>query len=90
MARVTWRPRAISDLEDIIRYLEQFDPEAAHRYGVRLYDLGNSLCDFPRRGRPANDGTRVMTGVPLYVLRYVVDDDAVSILSIRHGARRPD
>lgn len=90
MARVTWQPSAISDLEDIIRHLERFDPEAPHRYGVRLYDLGNSLCDFPHRGRPCDDGTRVMTGVPPYVICYVVADDTVSILSIRHGARRPN
>ena len=31
-----------------------------------------------------------MTNVPPYVLRYVVEDDTVFILSIRHGARNTD
>jgi plasmid stabilization system protein ParE len=31
-----------------------------------------------------------MTTVPPYILRYEVDGEVVRILSVRHGARRPE
>ena len=89
MAEVVWRVQALHDLDDIIDYIERFDPAAAERYHARFWSLGESLSDFPRRGRAADDGTREMTSVPPFILRYDVEDDRVFILSIRHGARRP-
>ncbi|MDP1027508.1 type II toxin-antitoxin system RelE/ParE family toxin [Sphingomonas sp. KR1UV-12] len=89
MARVVWRNQALDDLDDIITYLEQFDAKAADRYYVRLFTLGESLRDFPHRGRPAGNGERELVTVPPYVLRYRVDSDSVMILSVSHGARRP-
>ena len=91
MAEVRWRLEALADLDDAITYIEQFDPVAAQRYDAALRRLGESLSNFPKRGRPAAGGTREMTGVPPYVLayRYREPDDEVDILSIRHGRRQP-
>ena len=91
MARVIWQPFALQDLIEIAAYIRQFDPPASERYRLALRTLGDSLCDFPRRGRPATNGTREMTTVPPYVLayRYRHADDEVDILSIRHGRRQP-
>ena len=86
MANVVWRPEAVDDIRGIARYIHQFDPVAAQDVAARLFDLGNSLALFPRRGRPKN-GIREMTSVPPYVLRYSVADETVFILSVRHGAR---
>lgn len=88
MAKVIWRAEALDELERIITYIEQFDPVAADKTSIRLYGLGQSLEDFPRRGRPVEDGTREMTGVPPYVLSYRIDGDRVFVLSIRHGRRQ--
>ena len=90
MAEVVWDPAALADLNDTIAYIEQFDPQAADRIGTRLFNLGESLADFPHRGRPAGGGQREMTNVPPYILRYDVQGDLVTILAIRHGARQPD
>ncbi|MFS0773874.1 type II toxin-antitoxin system RelE/ParE family toxin [Sphingomonas sp. 1P08PE] len=90
MARVVWRNDALDDLDDIITYLEQFNPTAATRYFVRLFTLGESLRDFPHRGRPTSDGDRELVTVPPYILRYSVDGESVFILSVKHGARRPE
>ncbi len=90
MAKVVWDRAALTDLKDTIAYLEQFDPEAADRIGARLFNLGESLADFPRRGRPVGGSQREMTNVPPYILRYDVQGDLVTVLGIRHGARRPD
>ena len=90
MARVIWEPSSLTDLEGIILYIDQFDPLAAERTGTRLFDLGESLADFPSRGRPSGGGAREMTTVSPYILRYAVQGLAVRILSIRHSAQHRD
>ena len=89
MAKVVWLNEAIDQLDLTVAYIELFDPIAAERIGDRLFTLGQSLADFPERGRPAGNGARELVTVPPYILRYQIDDQGVSILSIRHGARRP-
>ena len=89
MARVVWEPPSLADLEQIIHYIDQFDPEAAQNVGARLFDLGESVADFSARGRPAANNTREMITVAPYILRYVLRGDGVLILSIRHSARQP-
>jgi plasmid stabilization system protein ParE len=90
MARVDWTGQALDEIGLIVSYVELFDPAAAARISARLFALGDSLADFPHRGRPVEDDLREMTTVPPYILRYETDGEIVSILSIRHGARRPD
>jgi toxin ParE1/3/4 len=55
----------------------------------RLADAGNSLMDFPNRGRTTTNGRRELVTVPPYLLRYVVVDRTVFIVDIKHSARRP-
>ena len=90
MARVIWERPSLADLERIILYIDRFDPKAALTTGARLFDLGQSLADFPARGRPGDNGTREMTTVQPYILCYAVHGDDVRILSIRHSAQQPD
>jgi plasmid stabilization system protein ParE len=90
LRRVVWTPEAADNLESIVTYIEAFNSVAAARMGRRLVDLASNLGDFSERGRPADGGTREMTIVPPYVLRYAVTADSVVILSIRHGARDLD
>lgn len=89
MARVVWRIEALNDLDDIADYIDRFDPTAADGVKAKLRRCGNSLSDFPERGRLTDHGRRQMATVPPYVLTYEVEADTVTILSIRHGARRP-
>ncbi len=88
MARVVWPDQAKDDLDQIDAYIRQFDPAAAATIGTRLFDLGESLADFPNRGRLASNGMRELATVAPYVLRYRVVGDIVVIIRIRHGARR--
>ena len=71
-------------------YIASFNVPAAHRMTEKLYRLGESLAEFPSRGRDAGGGKREMTIVPPYVLQYAIDGDRVLILRIRHGARELD
>jgi len=89
MVEVIWRNEALDDLDGIIVYIGQFDREAADGMGEKLFALGESLADYPRRGRPTSDGAREMVTVPPFVLRYEIEGERVFILSIRHGRRKP-
>lgn len=89
MADVRWANAALTELMEIRAYIALFDPAAADRMVNKLIALGESLSDFPHRGRPAAHGTREMTTVPPYILSYEVIGDHVAILRVRHGARRP-
>lgn len=89
MAEVVWSDAASEQLDDIIAYIERFDPVAADDIGARLYALGQSLKTFPNRGRPGSNGTRELVTVPPFILRYSVRGDVVTVRSLRHGRRRP-
>lgn len=89
MVAVVWTRRALSDLADIDGYIAQFDPHAAAAVSQRLHVAGNSLSDFPNRGRRVADGVRVLPNVPPYLIYHDASGDTVTILSIRHGRRRP-
>lgn len=89
MASVHWPDETLSQLADIIAYIDDRNPAAAAKIGARLLALGNSLTSSPNRGRPRSNGTRQLVTVRPYILTYRVMDDEVVILSIRHGARRP-
>lgn len=90
MAEIVWTREALRNVEAIRAYIAQFDPRAAQRMARRLLDAGDSLRDFPHRGRPAPEARRELPSVPPYVIRYAVREDVVYILRVRHGARRPD
>ena len=87
MRRIVWTDDAIEHLEAITTYIAALNPAAAVRLGDRLIAVAESLAHFSHRGRDVGGGRREMTTVWPYVLRYRVEDDAVIILRIRHGAR---
>ncbi len=89
MASVVWSDSALHQLIQIKAYIAAFDPLAADRIVAKLSSLGDSLADFPSRGRPCGDGLREMTTLPPYVLRYEIVGDRVVILRVRHAARLP-
>lgn len=89
MARVIWLEEAVEQLDGIIAYIEQFDPDAARRMAERLISLGESLAAFPHRGRSKAHGVHELATAAPYILRYRVFDDRVMILGVRHSARRP-
>lgn len=89
MAEVVWSDRALQDLEAIHDFIAADKPLAAAAFARTLYEAGDSLQHLPHRGRPAPNGTRELTSVWPYVIRYDVDTgrDRVTILTIWHGAQ---
>lgn len=89
MRRVVWTEQALADLEEISLYIAEFNPAAASRFFIRLKTAAESLSTFAERGRPSIYGTRELTLVRPYLIRYAVRPDRIEIITIRHAARRP-
>ena len=89
MIKVVWPDEVVDQIDQIVAYIEIFNPAAANMLGEKLFALGESLRSSPRRGRPALGGTRELVSVKPYMLRYEVAGDIVAIVRIRHSGRRP-
>ena len=87
---VVWTEPALAHLEAIRAYIAQFNPRAAREVAASLKASGDSLCNFPHRGRRVR-GTamRELVSRHPYIIRYYIDGDRVVILRVRHTSRRP-
>lgn len=89
MRRLNWSNRSIRDLTTIRARIAKDNPYAAARVISKIEAAGESLSDFPERGVLVADGLhRLATAAP-YLIFYRVSNDEISIVHIRHGARRP-
>lgn len=90
MARVRWSREATRNLVELEAFLARNSPPAAARAAQIILDGVRQLRTFPASGRPADDtidGTRdliVPFGDGGYVIRYVLINDDVVIIAIRH------
>ena len=88
--RVVWTVTALRGIVRANDYLSDFNPFAATHVARTLREVGDSLVNFPYRGRPVPGTTmrEALTAYP-YIIRYRIDGDRVLILRIRHRSRRP-
>lgn len=89
MRRLNWSNRSIRDLKTIRGRIAKDNPYAASRVVAKIEAAGESLSSFPERGVLVADGLRRLATVSPYLIFYRVSDEAVSIVHIRHAARRP-
>ena len=94
--RVNYTYYAADQLQEIFNYIEKDSPENAVRMIGRIIDAIESLSLFPGRyGLARNiEGIGVeVHSIPVrpYLIRYHINRSSrvVTVLSIRHGARRP-
>ena len=87
--RVIWSDAAEDDLVSILLYVAADDKAAAFRLVDKLEVAGNSLVDFPKRGRQGRTpGTRELAvSSTKYILIYEITGDRVEIFHVLHGAR---
>ena len=74
--RVILAAQADRDLEQIVRFLAQKNPEAAERLGYALLDDVLTLAHLPRRGGVVRDrpGYRRIVPRPWFLIFYRVDE----------------
>lgn len=89
MARITYAPRAVLDLERLRNFLAEHDPEAALAAAEAIAEAVSVLERHPLIGRPAEAGMReliISRGHSGYVALYdwLEAIDTVVILALRH------
>jgi plasmid stabilization system protein ParE len=89
--RVVFTQRALGDLSDIVGEIARDDGDAASRFSAGLLDHIDLLGRFPRMGNIIRKRSRVRKLVHSPVLVYYqahVEERAIEILHVRHGARK--
>lgn len=82
--------QAERDLEDIIRYIEQYNPARACSFVDEIIDACHRRADFPRLGRriETSDGEVYMFPFRNYVIIHqVLEDDTMIVVRVVHSAR---
>jgi toxin ParE1/3/4 len=87
---VEWLPAAEDNLETIVSYVAEHDPNAAKRLAERIIVAIGRLAETPLMGRDGRvSGTReLILADTNYIVPYVVEGDAVVILRVLHRSRR--
>src|SRR5437763_12821883 len=91
MPQIEWRSQAQDDLDEIFRYVFEFQPAAAWRLRDAIVRQVEFLTIHPAQGRPGRvPGTRelVIPSTP-YIVAYSFHSrrDVVQVLAVIHGAR---
>jgi plasmid stabilization system protein ParE len=89
--RVRYTPRAFADREAIFEYVDRRNPRAAREIKTflekRISELGS--LEIRHRVIPKLGVHALWVGRYPYIVYYRVGNDEISILHIRHAARRP-
>ena len=88
--KIIFSPQAITDLEEVVRYIAKDDPATAIRVGNELIDRVEILANFPLLGAPypKRQGVRKLVSRPYLVFyRPRLEENCVDILRYWHGAR---
>jgi plasmid stabilization system protein ParE len=89
--RVRYRELALSDLDHIFRYLMERSPAGAQNVVHAIFAAIHDVAQNPLGARRTSDPSVRVKVVSRYGYKifYSVEADAVEILHVRHGARRP-
>ena len=90
MMQLSVTPRAITDLSEILDYIQQQNPSAAIDIEQGFWREFDFLCEFPNTGHVRKDagGSRYrFQCLKSYVICYRIEDHKLRILRILHGAR---
>lgn len=94
MRTVEWSRAALYDLDRLIAYIADRNPDAASRVAERINRAGRMLGEMPtgRPGRVTGTYEKVVRGLP-YILAYRLvrhpgGRETVAIVRVIHGARK--
>ena len=89
MLNLEWKATAIADLLAIVDYISDDNPDAAQTLKDEIEAKTSRLPDNPQLYRVGRvDGTREMVVRPNYIVIYVEDAVAVTILRVLHAAQQ--
>lgn len=86
--RLKWTRNALADLQQILDYIAQDDPQAARALAAGFKQTAGHLTRHPFIGRRGDlEGTRELMLHRNYLLTYRVSSETVEILQIWHVAQ---
>lgn len=90
MPSLIWTPQALSDVQRLYRFLAPRDLNAARNAVSEIRNSVKILAHQPVSGRPVEELPSAFREWPVsfgnsgYIVLYRIDDEAVSILAVRH------
>ena len=89
--RVRYTPRARSDLQSILQYLDERNPRGARNVKRAIKNTIGLIGEFPESGRKSEiENVRVLpAGRYPYLIYWTVETNEVWLVHIRDGRRRP-
>lgn len=89
MAKVTWTPRARSDLVDILVYIRRDNRPAARRFHGRLKETLDQIAEFPKIGALRPELGRRLRSLPFgnYLVFYRPLKSGIVLARVVHGGR---
>ena len=89
MLRLSWTASALDDLERIVGYIAERNPDAAERMQAVIERTAEQLPAFPYLYRPGRvAGTREAVVHPNYILVYRVGSDTIDVLTVLHARQQ--
>ena len=89
--RVRYTPRAFSDLQSILQYIDERSPRGARSVNRAIHKTIELIGEFPEGGRRAGvEEIRVLpAGRYPYLIYWSIGTGEVWLVHIRHARRRP-
>ena len=89
MNRLTWRPMALADRDDIMVYIAQDNPVAAVDLDLEFEAKAENARMRPKLYKAGRvKGTREIVVRPNYVMVYRITGDVVEVLRVLHAAQQ--
>jgi toxin ParE1/3/4 len=89
--KIRFTPGALRQLDQILQYVAERNPQAANRVKERIQEIVTLLASHPMAGESTDQpGRRRMIANPYpYVIFYRIRGDELIIQRIRHTSQRP-
>ena len=88
MPELEWKASAAADLMEIVDYISDNNPDAAHALMNEIQHKVAQLPAYPKRGRPGRvEGTRELVVHPNYIVIYAENTAMVTVLRVLHAAQ---
>ena len=89
--KIRFTPEALAEFRDVLQYLEARSLQGAINVNARIQRLLDNLADHPFSGTMTSlaDMRRVAVTPYPYLIFYLIQDEEIVIVGIRHGARDP-
>lgn len=89
MPSLSWTPQAVADVQRLYRFLAPRDLNAARNAVSEIRSSVKILAHQPESGRPVEESPSyrewpVRFGSSGYVVLYRIENEAVTILAVRH------